>query len=311
MKIDNEGLEELGWTILDPQPLDPIDTSLPIRFERKMSLIWPRMSRGLRWIILDMLRRYDREIAKEGAMDAPGWARMRLTRAYHLILSNANGEFQLRLMLPNKGRKTPPHIQLSFVVSSGTFSCWPEGYEPDIPEKTRAVKIKDLVREKIYQTPRQKTLGTAARESQMDAVSERISARIPGAVKEDVLAAVVEHQLNFHLTNATGEAGAIHPVNFGLTALTKKGKNIIVPIGHVTEKIYYQNGWLMMKVADLPASVVTRIVKGANVDEIIQLEAEDGMDGVITPFKGLEITQKMSGNTWMGPHVQIKMGHKP
>ena len=109
MKIDNEGLEELGWTILDPEPLEPLDTSLPIRFERKMSLIWPRMSRGLRWIILDMLRRYDREIAKEGAMDAPGWARMRLTRAYHLILSNANGEFQLRLMLPNKGRKTPPH----------------------------------------------------------------------------------------------------------------------------------------------------------------------------------------------------------
>ena len=145
----------------------------------------------------------------------------------------------------------------------------------------------------------------------MDAVSERIAARIPDPVKEDVLAAVVEHQLNFHLTNATGEAGAIHPVNFGLTALTKKGKNIIVPIGHVTEKIYYQNGWLMMKVADLPTSVVARIIKGANVDDIIQLEAEDGMDGVITPFKGLEITQKMSGNTWMGPHVQVKMGHKP
>ena len=76
MKIDSKGLKELGWTIHDPEPLDPIDTSLPIRFEQKMSLIWPRMSRGLRWIILDMLRRYDREIAKEGTVDAPGWARM-------------------------------------------------------------------------------------------------------------------------------------------------------------------------------------------------------------------------------------------
>lgn len=309
MTVDHKTLQEKGWTIEDSSSLPVPNLFLPIRIEKKMAELWPRLDRGLRWIVLDLLRRYDEEVMRTGGdVDAPGWARMRLTRATDIILAAGNGEFQFRLMLPTKGRKAPAHIQISF-VPTGSFSCWPEGLAPKITGKPKETTVEALIAQPIFLHPRQAARNNAPHHIAIDPMAERIIERIPDDIRSEVLRAVALCQVNFHLTNATGEAGAIHPVNFGVTCLNRKGVATIVPIGHVTDKIYFQNGWLMFKLAGFPAAFSARLSKGRPSRDILDITAEDGEHGQIKPFEGLEVSERMSGKTWMGPHVQIKMGH--
>lgn len=55
---DIQELVSRGWDVEQPG-IDPVVLEgLPLFAERKFLILWPRLDRGIRWILMDLLRRY-------------------------------------------------------------------------------------------------------------------------------------------------------------------------------------------------------------------------------------------------------------
>lgn len=315
---DIQELLSRGWEIEDPDSDPVIIEGLPLFAERKFLHLWPRLDRGIRWILMDLLRRYSREVdeRRDDLSEAPGWARIRIGSGAG-ISATAFGDVTFRLMLPTKSRKSPPHIKLTFVNDEKSFACWPEDLTPaQGQDRILPVTAANLQRVRIAISPQQKQQRDQAPVPDIDPVAEAIIARIPPGLREHVLRSIVLHRLTFHITNAIGEAGAIHAPVLGVEAISTKGKSTIVPTGYLTESIYFQNGWLMVKLANLPHALQVGIQtgdkssKGTPAEDLFDVHADDGADGRIRLFHGLEIEKRRRGRTWMGEHLTLKFGRQ-
>ena len=306
MKLNRKAILKYGWSYDKPSTAQLIDEVLPLRAETKFLQIWPRLSAGMRWILLDLLRRFLADIEKhsDDLSHAPGWARLRLVDPCG-ILTSSSGDFMLRLMLPNKSRKTPPFVKLTFVNDDKGFSCWPVDLMPEM-SKEEAVSISKLGRTPIITSPDQALRQRVKDDWDMDDIACAVTARIPEDVRDEVLRAIICHRLTFHTTNATGEAGAVNPPVMGIMARREKGRDRIVPVGHLTESIYFQNGWLMVKLAKLPMALRARIENAEKTEDTFDVVMHDGGGGVIRPFEGVVADRSVKGNTWMGDHIRLR-----
>lgn len=309
MKIKRDALKDAGWKI-KPGRLDiPFETSFTLKAEKKFSLIWPRFEHGLRWILVDLLRRYVQEVETHGDLThAPGWARIRIVDTGG-IYGSGGGDIVYRLLLPNATRKSPPYIKLSFVNNVKGFSCWPRELEPEIGEADKKVTVRQLCKAPIAINP--KLAKRDISDYDVDPVAEAVVDTFPAEDKEEIIHAMIRHRMIFHTTNATGQAGATqHPV-MGIEARLKNGKHLIAPIGCITEHVYFQNGWLMIKLAHLPESAQAQFTKGRASEEIISVSIPDGRGSTLRPFENLWATRSLKGKTWMGKHVQLQFEKKP
>ena len=306
MKLDRKAILDRGWTYEKPSAVQSFDEALPLRAEIKFLQIWPRLGTGMRWILLDLLRRFLADIAEhsDDLSHAPGWARLRLVDPCG-ILTGSSGDFMLRLMLPNKSRKTPPFVKLTFVNDDKGFSCWPAEIMPELG-KEEAVSIAKLGRVPIVTSPDQTRRQQVEDEWDMDDIARTVTARIPEEVRNEVLRAIISHRLTFHTTNSTGEAGAVNPPVMGVMARREKRRDRIVPVGHLTESIYFQNGWLMVKLANLPMALRARMENAGKAEDTFDVVMPDGDGGVIRPFEGVVADRTVKGSTWMGDHVRLR-----
>lgn len=253
---------------------------------------------------------------RDDLSEAPGWARIRIASGAG-ISTTAFGDVTFRLMLPNKSRKTPPHIKLTFVNDEKSFACWPEDLIP-AQGKDRIIPVTaaDLQRVPIAISPQQRQQRDRTAVPAIDPAAEPIIARIPADLRDHVLRSIVLHRLNFHMTNAMGEAGAIHPPVLGVEAISTKEGSTIVPIGHLTESIYFQNGWLMIKLANLPHALRVGIQtgdkssKGTPAEDLFHVHIDDGAGGKIRLFHGLAVEKRRGGRTWMGEHLTLKFARQ-
>jgi hypothetical protein len=142
---------------------------------------------------------------------------------------------------------------------------------------------------------------------EVDPLARRILARVPDDLAEDVLRSIALHGLIYYTTSGLGQAVGDDEVKLGVEALQKRGVLQIVPIGKITPKIYFQNGWLMIKLAGLPESTGTQIKKGDRINRLFEVAVKDGAGGKVEPFKNAVISQRMTGRTWMGPHVMVRL----
>ncbi len=297
-----EAIRAHGWTIQQSRTILDFVSDLPLIAEPKFAMLWPRLGNGMRWILLDLLRRY-----LEGVMEhaddlshAPGWARIRFADPCG-ICPQSGGDFTFRLMLPNKGRKTPPFVKLTYVNNDKGFTCWPESLKPPVSDGERKVSLQDLASCPIVDDPGRPV--RALDPVKADPVAEKILSTIPEDVREDVIDAIMRHRLVFHSTNRTGEAGSIHPPVLGIEG---RGQSRMSAVGYLNESIYFQNGWLMVKLARLPIVLQQGIDMGGDAEEMFAVNMTDGRGGRIRPFEGLRISKCNRGTTWMGKHVQVK-----
>lgn len=302
MIVAPEVIRAYGWTIHPSSTEIDFDGGLPLVAEPKFAMLWPRLGNGLRWILLDLLRRY-----QEGVMEhiddlshAPVRARIRLTDPCG-ICPQSGGDFIFRLMLPNKGRKTPPFVKLTYVNNAKGFSCWPETLRPSSADSVRAISLDDLKDCPIVDDPARpvRKLDSA----KTDPVAEIILSTIPDSVRGEVVDAILRHRLVFHSTNRTGEADSLPPPVLGVES---RGGSRLSAVGQLSESIYFQNGWLMVKLAKLPVAIQQGIDMGGDAEKMFAVRMPDGRGGTIRPFEGLRISKCNRGTTWMGKHVQVK-----
>lgn len=292
--LDKTSLLEQGWKIQKGKSLSITSLQTPIYIEEKLAKMWPLMSHGLRWMIIDQLRRYESTFTKDS-----GWARMRLAMPANLILSNGSGDIFFR---PN--RRDPGTIKMSFQNDEKDFRSWDPGNEPHA-DMLKLVSINDLKECPIALSPKAQTMMKSESFPQIDELSKRILKRIPSAHYKDVCKAIVRHRLTFNLTNNTGDAGKIHPVNFGVEERFKVSKYRLVPTGYITDRIYFQSGRLMIKTADMPNIIVNEIDVGYPIQKLIDINVNDGKDGSIKPFEDLVVTHVIRGETWQKQYLSL------
>ena len=295
-----------GFELYEAPDVPDIRLEFPIRAQRDFSQLWPRMNRGMRYIILDHLERYAASINKENPGDSPGWARFRIRMGAEAGLT---GEIQYRLKLRNARRKLEDHIEIMFLPESPKYKKLPEQLGLTHNQKAIWTDIHKLMATPHVVEADIANIWKIKRETSVIRIEDDAKAiieRIPADIIDDVLRAVADHNITYCMTNALGEAG-LTKVHFGIEARKKENETRIAAIGFISDYVYYQNGWLMVKLENLPAALGTVLEIGKPIETFFQVRIKNGISGTLSPLAGLVISKTMKGKTWMGPHVQLKL----
>lgn len=299
------------FVVLPAPDLNAPVISIPLKIEGKMTDIWLRLSRGMRWMILDQLRRYaDYVCSFSDKSYADGWARMRIKFGNNMP---TGGQVMIKLKgtLPSKNKAPSPYLELSFIPETQKYPRIPE--EVFSPQKT---KIQETSAKNLIAMPLVAMKGQPAKQDlnksdyEIDAIAERIIQRIPADVREDVLEAIFTHRMDFRVTNAIGEAGSEEKEGFGVFPYSTGKQNLLVASGYITSDIYFQNGWLMVKLANYPEAFGQAFKNDEDAEKFFQVDTLDGAGVSYRIFKNMKISKMMRGKTWMGSHLQIKFSKK-
>lgn len=296
---------------VEPAPEMPeFKVNIPIRVNRDFSQLWPRLGAGMRFIVLDHLERYAAS-AEKNRYDVPGWARFRIKRAG---VAGLSGDIRYRLKLKNARRKLEDHIEIQFQSDSKKYNKIPDALGLTHNEKAIWKSLADLVNTPHVTEKKNRVLdGHYQQKSEfyrVETIPQLLIERIPENIRNDVLKAVIIHDVTYYTTNDLGEASVARGLKFGIESKRENdGLESIVPIGNINDHIYFQNGWLMIKLEKMPASIGTILQVGRKIDEFFDVTLNNGIGGKISPFKNLVITKRKKGKTWMGDHVQVKLGN--
>lgn len=305
----NQSDNHSDYIVLPAPQLDAPKISMPLKIEEKMNDIWLRLNRGMRWMIIDQLRRYDAYVDSFADKTyADGWARMRIKFGENIP---AGGQVMIKLKgtLPSKKEAASPHFEISFIPETQKYPRIPEDIFTSQKTKTRNTSVKNLIGMPLIEKTDKKPAPND-KDNEIDAIAERIIERVPANVRQDVLDAIFTHRMDFRVSNAIGEAGAEEKSGFGVDPYSTGKKKLLVPTGHITSDIYFQNGWLMVKLANFPEAFALSIKNNEDAEKFFQVEATDGAGGSYRIFKDMKISKMIRGKTWMGPHLQIKFSKK-
>lgn len=288
---DAAALRAAGWVIerVDCGGHRPATRTLAA--ERKFAAVWHRLDGGSRWIVLDQLRRFlDRGVGsgcriRHPAMASPG-------------LSSGNFRFEHKT-----DKRHGEYVRLSF-VNENAFACWPNGIEASGSKHPEIVDVAGLVGEPHAHPSR----AIVRRYEAVDPLAARIAELIPSGIRSDVLQAVSSEQFEINLTGTGGNSQEEPWMGIGVQHVA--GRRTIVPIGRFSEKTYFQNGWLMMKIEEHPQAVRTGLLsiatKGAPAGSILDLVLPDGRGETMRPLEDMVVADAKNGTTWMGKHLQLR-----
>lgn len=95
----------------------------------------------------------------------------------------------------------------------------------------------------------------------------------------------------------------------GIATRKTKAECWVCPAGFLKQPLYFQNGWLMLKLDKFPDRFGSHLVKGAKAESIISFNIPAGA-GAVDVFEGLEIDRIQRGSTWMGPHAMLRFAQR-
>jgi len=307
--IKNQPDNHSDFVVLPAPDLEAPKISLPLMIEEKMNDIWLRLNRGMRWMIIDQLRRYDEYVDSFADKTyADGWARMRIKFGEN-IPSGGQVMIKLKGTLPSKKKAASPHFEISFIPETQKYPRIPEDVFASQKTKIRNTSVRNLIGMPLIDK-KNKRPDPEGKDYEIDAIAERIIERIPANVREEVLDAIFTHRMDFRVSNATGEAGVEEKSGFGVDPYSTGKKKLLVPTGYITSDIYFQNGWLMVKLANFPEAFGLAIKNNEDAEKFFQVEATDGAGKSYPIFKDMKISRIMRGKTWMGSHLQIKFSKR-
>ncbi|MBS7671357.1 hypothetical protein [Croceicoccus gelatinilyticus] len=91
----------------------------------------------------------------------------------------------------------------------------------------------------------------------------------------------------------------------GVATYANKTERRMVPAGQLSDHIYFQNGWLMLKLKNMPETVASTIAKGQPAKSLFSFSLErQGQQ--IDAFENLVISELIRGSTIYGPHVMVR-----
>ena len=314
MNFNYTALKQAGYIFEDPIIFSTPRVKADLVLDDRMQSMWPGFPSAMRWIILDHARRLAEYLvnnADNTESQHRKQSRIRIPSGYGLVYSGGNGSIWIK-PIGNKEAGSKQALSLSFVPQSlADFSCWPAGLEPFTDLEKQTFAPEDLIKAPVF--AHTNFLRRPPEKYDIDPVAERLLARIPRKILRPLLNLINANDLMVYLTNASGNSGeGGKSKGFGVRAMRRKGGCHIVPIGEASTKMYYQNGWFMMKTMDLPSSFAATVQKGLMFSDFIDVKADDGDGKTIDLFENLVITQKRAGYTnTMGPYVQVRLGIDP
>lgn len=284
-----------------PMPAPAFPLPLPLRFERRTLALWLLLNHATRWIILDLVRRYAKEIATYGDLaQAPRQARLRMFLR-PTESSGQDGNIYVRL----KRVSDNPYIAVAMTPTKGKIHAGTDGLLENKADKEVSVEVEQIWHAPVLSKPRPDLIAP-----EVDPVVRPLIVRIPREIRDDVLFEIALRDLSFPMTNGTGTNGNSDQPYLGIEARREKGQVTIRPIGKITDTIYFQNGWLMIKLANWPEALRS-IIPGIPAGKLLSLEIPDAEGAAIDPFAGLQVSDTMTGKTWMGPHVMLRFQPMP
>lgn len=211
------------------------------------------------------------------------------------------GQFRLGLDQMNQitsfrlGRLKGRAGQGAFVLRA-TTRLWQEP-ESDVAANTLLRPINDLTRLPCHATTA--TVKSTCLETLIDPVAFNALEFVDPEICQKLLQSLPARKARVPISQQSD--GAALWIETHSTRRTTR----LVLSGAIADGIYFQNGWLMFKLARLPKIVASCIVPGTRIERLIDLTVRrQGLD--LQPFRNLVIEQTMSGTTWAGPWISAR-----